>query len=212
MANLMLKSIWKNSLAKLLLPIALSFFSINGALAHSFNVTLIIPLSGTDKAQGDQFLEGFMLATRERDGHPDEESDGHLGGLDVYVTTIDGSENISAQIEMINAGASNPGSGANIVSYLTSEINSASIQNTLDQSNIALLVPGEISNANGELLGDDSFFVTFNEDYNADPTAAAIRGYNAARRIDQAIRAQGSASDVADLMDNFSQSATDFNW
>ncbi len=207
MADLILKSIWKNSLAKLLLSIALSFFTLNGALAHSFNVTLIIPLSGMDEAQGKQFLDGFMLATRERDGHPNEESDGHLGGLDVYVTTIDGGEDITSQIEMINAG-----SQANIVSYFTSENSSSTIQNNLDQSIIALLVPGEISDENGELSGNDSFFATFNEDYNADPTAAAIRGYNAARRIDQAVRAQGAASDVAGLIENFSQSATGFNW
>ncbi|MCF6327549.1 MAG: hypothetical protein L3J21_09700 [Devosiaceae bacterium] len=198
---------WKKSLASVILPIALSFFTLSGALAHSFNVTLIIPLSGPDEAQGEQFLDGFMLATRERDGHPNEESDGHLGGLDVYVTTIDDSEDIGAQIEVINAG-----SQANIVGYFTSEINSATIQNTLDQSNIALLVPGEISDENGELLGSDSFFTIFNEDYNADPTAAAIRGYNTARRIDQAIRAQGAASNVSDLMENFNQSATNFNW
>jgi len=207
-----LKTIWKKPLTKLLLPIALSFFTFNSAIAHSFNVTLIIPLSGPDEAQGEQFLDGFMLATRERDGHPNEESDGHLGGLDVYVTTIDGSEDISAQIEMINAGASNPGSGADIVAYFTSETNSASIQTTLDQNNIALLVPGELSDENGELPGNDRFFTTFNEDYNADPTAASIRGYNTARRIDQAIRAQGAASDVANLQENFSQSATNFVW
>jgi len=206
------KTTWKNSLIKLLLPIALSMLFISGALAHSFNVTLILPLSGPDEAQSKQFLDGFMLATRERDGHPNEESDGHLGGLDVYVTTVDGGEDISAQIEMINAEASNPGSGADIVAYFTSEQNSTIIQSNLDQGNIALLVPGENPFANKQMPGVVAFSTRFNQDYSAPPTSASASGYNAARRIDQAIRAQGSASDIADLVESFGQSATNFNW
>ncbi len=59
------------------------------ALAHSFRMALLLPLTGADAAVGRQAVKGFLLATRERDGHPDETSDGHLGGLDVYVLVID---------------------------------------------------------------------------------------------------------------------------
>ncbi len=57
--------------------------------AHRFNVGLLVPLSGPSAFAGRQMRDGFLLATRERDGHPDEESDGHLGGLDVYLLAVD---------------------------------------------------------------------------------------------------------------------------
>jgi hypothetical protein len=60
-----------------------------GAKAHSFNVGLVIALSEQSDANIRQARDGFLLATRERDSHPDEESDGHLGGLDVYLFPVD---------------------------------------------------------------------------------------------------------------------------
>ena len=57
--------------------------------AHSFKVALVASVSGPKAGPGKHARDGFMLATTERDSHPDQESDGHLGGLDVYVTLID---------------------------------------------------------------------------------------------------------------------------
>ncbi len=50
------------------------------AQAHAFNVLIF----GNDLAKTGAY-SGFRLATRERDSHAGEESDGHLGGLDVYI-------------------------------------------------------------------------------------------------------------------------------
>ena len=61
----------------------------SGASAHSFQAGLLFPYSGPSAKAGRQVLDGFMLATKERDAHPDTESDGHLGGLDVYLSRID---------------------------------------------------------------------------------------------------------------------------
>ncbi len=58
--------------------------SAQAALAHSFNVLLI----GENVRQSGAY-DGFRLATRERDGHAAEESDGHLGGLDSYIFSAD---------------------------------------------------------------------------------------------------------------------------
>ena len=63
--------------------------SANQLAAHSFNVALLASVSGPMAGPGKNARDGFMLATTERDSHPDQESDGHLGGLDVYVTLID---------------------------------------------------------------------------------------------------------------------------
>jgi hypothetical protein len=55
------------------------------AWAHSFNVVMVVP---DDLAQGtrNDMAAAFLVASEERDGHANEESDGHLGGLDVYIT------------------------------------------------------------------------------------------------------------------------------
>ncbi len=60
-----------------------------GLRAHSFDLALLLPLSGPDRELGERMRAGFMEATRAFDGHPDEQSDGHLGGLDVHVTVVD---------------------------------------------------------------------------------------------------------------------------
>lgn len=52
------------------------------ALAHSFNLLLVVP---GDAAIADDMRLAVLLAADERDGHPDNHSDGHLGGLDVYL-------------------------------------------------------------------------------------------------------------------------------
>lgn len=53
------------------------------ALAHSFNLLLVVP---EDAAIAEDMRLAVLLAADERDGHPDNHSDGHLGGLDVYLT------------------------------------------------------------------------------------------------------------------------------
>jgi len=55
------------------------------ALAHSFNVVMVVP---ADLEQGvrDDITTALLVASEERDSHANEESDGHLGGLDVYFT------------------------------------------------------------------------------------------------------------------------------
>lgn len=81
--------------------------SAGQARAHGFNVGFIASLSGPGAHQGQQALDGFLFATRERDGHALEESDGHLGGLDSYVIRIDtgrGLEVVRGQLEELFQG------------------------------------------------------------------------------------------------------------
>ena len=63
----------------------LALIYLNPASSHSFNVGLI----GTPSVEWTRATrQGFLLATRERDAHAFEESDGHLGGLDVYLLDL----------------------------------------------------------------------------------------------------------------------------
>jgi len=63
------------------------------APAHEFFVLLV---AGPDTNQTDIY-DGFRLATTERDGHENETSDGHLGGLDVQIS-LDVSEGPASEV------------------------------------------------------------------------------------------------------------------
>jgi len=54
-------------------------------LAHSFNVVMVVPDQVSPDVHRDMCL-AFLVASEERDAHANQESDGHLGGLDVYIT------------------------------------------------------------------------------------------------------------------------------
>ncbi|MCF6320163.1 MAG: hypothetical protein L3J32_00105 [Rhizobiaceae bacterium] len=179
------------------------------AFAHRFNVALVIPLVGNEAEMGKQYREGFMLATTERDGHPDEESDGHLGGLDVYVSVIDANGDISSQITRIVSEGE-----IAIVATMAPEGSAALdvMKPLLEAGNIALLQRGKtpFSQDGGSTVS--AFSSAFESQYGAKPTATTAQGYNAARRIDLAIREQGAADDRAALRENFTASAGGFPW
>ena len=174
--------------------LALIAFTANPALAHSFNVALMVP--GPDR--GRQILEGFRLATAERDSHPDQESDGHLGGLDVYVTVIDEQGDGLAALGTID-----------IVAAFVAE---STIRRLLDEENTAVLLPGQTPFAEPGLPAVAAFISAYEKKYGRKPTSQAARGYHAARRIDVAVRAQGGASDTALLRHCFTLSAGEFTW
>ena len=55
------------------------------AMAHEFELLLLAPPDATD-ATLQQMTTAFLIASHERDSHPDETSEGHLGGMDVQLT------------------------------------------------------------------------------------------------------------------------------
>ncbi len=177
------------------------------ALAHRFSVALVIPLSGDAALQGRQYREGFMLATTERDSHPDQESDGHLGGLDVYVSNIDALGDFAAGIEQIAAQGE--------ISILTASGSPdmlAKIDKRLAGTEIVLLRPGQTPFSTPDAPAVAAFSAAYERAYGAKPSSEAAQGYNAARRIDSAVRAQEGVDDPASLREMFGQSANNFTW
>ncbi len=177
------------------------------ALAHSFNVALVIPLSGGAEAEDRQVLAGFMLATAERDGHPDQESDGHLGGLDVYVSVIDGSGDIANAVRY----AARRGR-ADIFVVFGPESTRSLVGELLKNTGAVLLPPVQSPFSNPEAPGVAAFISAYEREHGARPSTGAARGYNAARRIAAAVRAQGGAGDKGTLRSHFLKSARDFTW
>jgi hypothetical protein len=177
------------------------------ARAHSFNVVLVIPASNAAAVRGHQIREGFMLATAERDGHPDQESDGHLGGLDIYVTLVDEQGDVAADIARILAQ-----DGVDIVAAFGPEPSLSLIGKLLEGRNVALLLPGRSPFSEPGLPGTAAFIAAYEMEYGGKPSSHAAQGYNAARRIDRAVRAQGGVDDTAKLRLDFRETARGFTW
>ena len=187
--------------------IAAIALTINPALAHRFDVALVMPPSDDASAQGRQILEGFMLATAERDSHPGQDSDGHLGGLDVYVTVIDGTGDVAAEIGRLAALGE-----VDIVAAFGPETTLPPIRRRLDDNKVALLVPGQSPFARADLPAVAAFVSAYEGEYGGRPSSHAGQGYNAARRIDAAVRAQGGVNDTASLLRTFRETAHGFTW
>lgn len=160
-------------------------------LAHSFNLGLVIPLSGPDSRSGQQMLDGFLLATTEEDSHPDETSDGHLGGLDSHVFIVDSGTDSSALIKSLQAlmRKRQPIFITGLFTNATAQL----ISKSVEQGNTVLVNPQESSmwqNKSGSLKSMDggSFSAKFQNQYGYPPTPDAMRGYIAARLIAATVR------------------------
>ena len=163
-------------------------FVSNPALAHSFNVALVLP---TPSAQEEQFHMGFMLATTQRDSHPDETSDGHLGGLDVYVIVVQVLEAVADDIDIVVVAAS---------------------QQAFDTLTAVQLRLGQTPFAHSDQPGVARFISAYKAAYGMAPTVDAAQGYNAAQRIEVAVRDQSGVDDKALLVRSFKESARTFTW
>jgi hypothetical protein len=171
------------------LLVALSaFIFINTAAAHSFNLVFIAPL--TNKS-GESALNSFLLATREQDSHENEESDGHLGGLDSYIYKVDimkGEMTMPKELES-TIRKSEP------LFAVGSRLN-ASILNMLGKNGVVTIDPMSskawASTAADpdqlKLMNGEKFACEFRRSYGREPDLQAIHGYLAARIIAAVVR------------------------
>lgn len=70
-----------------LLAFGVTLFMTQAAAAHEFTLFYLVPPQ-TNAADQDDMRTAFLIASHERDTHPDETSDGHLGGVDVHLTIM----------------------------------------------------------------------------------------------------------------------------
>lgn len=188
--------------------------SMSAANAHSFNVALLVGQSGPAASEGDQIRDGFLLATRERDSHPDEESDGHLGGLDVYLFVVEGRDDPLAGVRALLGQRT-----IDILAVTGPDVLVETVRPLTAGSQTVLLAPGQMAfTASAATGGTDeapavrAFVEAFKAEFGYSPSRPAARGYNAARRIDAAVRAQGGVSDKAALRQALRQSESGFDW
>ena len=178
---------------KILIGILLTV-SLAPVWAHSFNLGLIIPLSGPQLESGQQVLDGFLLATTEEDGHPDETSDGHLGGLDSHVLKVDSGTNSTEMLIRLE-NLMQTREPIFVTGLFTAE-SIELIKESLKHQNTVLFDPAEsamwqlVLTAPGQLksMSGDSFSTRFQNRYGYEPTSAVMRGYVAARLIAATVR------------------------
>jgi hypothetical protein len=167
-------------------------FATGDAAAHSFKVGAMIPLSGPSAETSRQWLDGFLLATREKDAHPDQHSDGHLGGLDVYVLVVDsggGAEAALSAIKTLVATEQPEILAGPAPAELLAEIGPWLV----GQPTILIAPSADLPPAlgDGETMDGGSFRAAFEADYGHGPASPAFLGYGVARRIARVVRAAG---------------------
>ena len=188
--------------------------AVGEARAHSFSVVLIIPMSGQSEDLGKQSLDGFMLATKERDAHPDNEADGHLGGLDVYVYTAGSQDGGLTKLRailkerpidiIVPAGATKE-----LELTITALAGSDTIVLTPGRLPYAITSQSDAVQRPQKLI---DFMTAFHNEYGYEPTGLSAQGYNEARRIDAAVRPLDSVDDKMELKKQFAQTETNFSW
>ena len=154
--------------------------------AHSFDTIFVVPQSGAQAEAGKQARDGFMFAARERDGHPDETADGHLGGLDVYLRVVDGNREQSDVLIELRDLAARPADDAPRIVAPTALLPAVKDQiGAAELLAINLNAPAQpdILTMNGRPFG-----AAFEAAFGYIPTPAVFAGYGAARQIDKVVR------------------------
>jgi hypothetical protein len=188
--------------------------AVSAAHAHSFNVALVVGQAGPAASDAGQIRDGFLLATRERDSHPDEESDGHLGGLDVYLFLVEDRDDPPAGVRALFGQEA-----IDILAVTGPDVLVESFRPLTAGSQTVLLAPGRMAfpasaatAAAAQAPAVRAFVEAFKAEFGYLPSQSAARGYNAARRIDAAVRAQGGVSDKAALQQALRASESGFDW
>lgn len=161
---------------------------VPGALwAHSFDAALVVS-DDADPAIQQDMMHAFLLASEETDGHEGQESDGHLGGMDVYLMLFQSSQ----------SGALMQAGPDFIVLPMIGDAPA------LNASDAVVVTPSAAADSNAVLASAANpamapFAARFRELTGRQPGLEAQAVYVMARRIDVAIRATDSVADRAVL-------------
>ncbi len=155
------------------------------ALAHEFELLLLAPPDATDAAL-NQMRAAFLIASHERDSHPDETSEGHLGGMDVQLTLARLGEAKSAD-DLAFVVAPLAASGDAAVAALAAPGGAV----VVDSAHLAALPPG-LERGDATL---SPFAERFRAETGQDPMPEALAAYLGARLVDLAVRPLDSVDD-----------------
>lgn len=168
------------------LPIVLILsLAATPALAHEFELLLLAPPDATE-ATLTQMRAAFLIVSHERDSHPDETSEGHLGGMDVQLTLARVGEVAAADnLAFVVAPFAPPGDAA------AAALARPSGAVVVDSGHLAAL-PAGMENGDASL---SPFADRFRAETGQDPGPEAFAAYLGARVVDLAVRPLDSVDD-----------------
>jgi len=151
------------------------------AWAHSFTVSLLVVGENVEENLAEA-VRGFLLAADERDGHANETSDGHLGGVDVQILPLP--RDAAGLVEGLFGTPDEP---TDVVIVLGPEPLASDAARAYRSATTVLqqAVPPDGWDSDD---GTDSFVSRYRVAYGATPGLMAATAYHAARRLDVAIR------------------------
>jgi len=194
------KAPWARNVKRWAAGGALWVMLAGAAYAHSFSVAIISDDMGSpDLLQSA--VRGFLVASAERDGHSDETADGHLGGLDVFLTPLPAA--LAVGIEGLVGLTPDT---FDVVVVLGETAASEGVQGVVATTTV--IKPGTLPDP----VQRTGFAERYMARYGTLPTDAAAQGYNAARRIDRAVRQLGDASQTDALRGALRNTASGLAW
>jgi hypothetical protein len=184
---------------------ALLMVSSGAALAHSFTAALLVV--GEDReASIAEAVRGFLLAADERDGHANETSDGHLGGVDVHILPLP--KDAAGLVEGLIGTPAEP---ADVLVEHGPDPAASSAARAYDSTGPVLVQ--EVLPTGWESDARMAEFMTrYRLVYGAAPGVLAATAYLAARRLDVAIRPLDGVSRRAALEEAWRATASDLPW
>ena len=195
----------QTAIRRSILVVAVWMALSGNALAHSFTAALIVA-DDNREASLAEVVRGFLLAADERDGHANETSDGHLGGVDVHVLPLP--RDAAGLVEGLIGKPTEPG---DVVVVLGTEP-AASEAVRKYQSNSTVLLQVVLPVGWDSDVGTDSFVARYRLAYGTAPGLMAATGYHAARRLDVAIRPLDGVIPRAALEDAWRSTESGLPW
>ncbi|WP_306259484.1 hypothetical protein [Pararhizobium sp. IMCC21322] len=176
------------------------------ALAHEFTVAIVGDgLADDPVTHVAEAVRGFIVATRENDGHAFETSDGHLGGLDVQIWVLPPG-GAAAVAELVGS----PAETADIALLLGPVPSAMGIGDAALGLATIFVRPAALPSP--DLRAASGFAGRFRAQFGHEASEAAEQGYNAARRIDRAIRASGDLDLRATIRAALSKTERGMDW
>ena len=175
--------------------------------AHEFTAAIFVGGSGAEKRLIEA-VNGFVLAADERDGHANETSDGHLGGVDVQVLPLP-REAAAGVRNLVGSPASLP----DVVVFIGADTVDGDAAQYIAGRAITFIQP-EIPDSADWMEGTwgNGFATRYRNLYLLAPTDAAAQGYAAARRLDAAIRPRDGLNPRKSVEAALEESASKTNW
>ena len=176
---------------RILLATAIWAGAATAVLAHSFNLGVIAP---DDAALRADLRAAFLIASEERDGHANEESEGHLGGLDVYLSFLTPGATSAAPVPDVLA-ATLEGTDTDTAEALSAALGAA----YLGPPNASATAEGQTFLQQPSSPGLAPFAARYAEATGRQPDTGAQAMYITARRVALAVRLLGGVDDRAAL-------------